>query len=642
MDRSSEHDFEDEDDQGTKTLETHGEWEKRALKIPPKEIPSIDRAYLSMDASTGMETVWHEVNLGTISEVTKKRIHGITKMFENLCNMDHPNIVNFKDYWIDYKIKEGDDEGNWEVLTEQHSDDEQEEPDEQGAQSLEGLIDELRNRDKNIRVRLVFITEYMNTGTLHDNINKNHQSTQSLNPNTFQRWCNQLLSAVGYLHDCEPPIFHGNLENKCIFQHRNGALKIGAIVRHYVKQKIHDKNDETEDIELCKKNDIRDFGIIALGMLQPEYGKLNEEKKKEARVWKPYLNQVNNSTYRKFLKRCLNKKAEDRPGAQVLLRDPALYGLKSLKLIAAHQYLDNVNVDGDENSNYDRLSDPMKDFVIAEYCKIENGDSLKFRWGDLLKNRKNNNKDEATQSRLQDLNLHKFLEDVRNGQHGMGTTIKPPTATLNLEKNEPAVEPPEGDSLSQINGANSNMTSSVHGDIQAQNGNPQNNNGALSDGKEQDQPENNADPPVEIQPPKSKYDPEVRMIKKCEIEIRKNNIPQQAESVSSQASDTVINENSPNNSPFTIEIKLTFLNRAERILNADITREDKGLKIAKELVEYGFISPQDMTEVSTVFNNAWQKAFGAQDLPQQHYLQEQILQEKMDKELTLHQIQQQV
>jgi len=121
MDQSSEHDFDDEDDQGTKTLETHGEWEKRALKIPPKEIPSIDNAFLSMDVSTGMETVWHEVNLGTISEVTKKRIHGITKMFENLCNMDHPNIVNFKDYWIDYQHeKETEDEKQqWHVLTEQ-------------------------------------------------------------------------------------------------------------------------------------------------------------------------------------------------------------------------------------------------------------------------------------------------------------------------------------------------------------------------------------------------------------------------------------------------------------------------------------------------------------------------------------------
>ena len=100
MDQSSEHDFDDEDDQGTKTLETHGEWEKRALKIPPKEIPSIDNAYLSMDVSTGMETVWHEVNLGTISEVTKKRIHGITKMFENLCNMDHPNALRFLDKFL--------------------------------------------------------------------------------------------------------------------------------------------------------------------------------------------------------------------------------------------------------------------------------------------------------------------------------------------------------------------------------------------------------------------------------------------------------------------------------------------------------------------------------------------------------------
>jgi len=561
--------------------------------------------------------------------------------------MDHPNIVNFKDYWIDYQHeKEDDEKQQWHVLTEQHSDDEQEEDEDQGTQSLESLIDDLRTKNQNIQVRLVFITEYMNSGTLHDSINQKLQSSQTVNPNTFQRWCNQLLSAIGYLHECEPPIVHGNLENKSIFQHRNGALKIGAIVRHYISEEIHEKSDIDSDIDLARQNDIRDFGVIALGMLKPEYGRLDESQKTDWKVIRKFLKEVKKVEFRGFLKRCLRREPEDRPTAKMLLRDPALYKLKTLKMIAAHQYLDNVNVEGDDNSNYDMLNEPWKDTIMAQYNYRQKEDEDEtfdsFYWSDLLKLRKSKHKEELEEkegsnaSRPQDLNLHKYLEDVRNGQHGMATaSFKPPTALIPSDRQPDKVETPvenhDNDTNSQNNGANSIMTGSVHGEIPvtAANQPPQQQNGTLSD--EPVEGERLASE-IENPQPKSKYEPEVRLIKKCEIEIRKNNITQQAESISSQASDATPTEVN-STSPFTIEIKLTFQNRAERILNADISKDDKGIKIAKELVEYGFISFYDITEVSTVFNNAWQKAFGAQDLPQQHYLTEQKEQEKEENQL---------
>ena len=258
----------------------------------------------------------------------------------------------------------------------------------------------------------------MNSGTLHDNINKNLQSSQTVNPNTFQRWCNQLLSAICYLHECEPSIVHGNLENKSIFQHRNGALKIGAIVRHYISEEIHDKNDIDSNKNVARQNDIRDFGVIALGMLKPEYGRLDENQKLDWKTIKMYLKQVNRSDHKMFLRRCLKNKPEDRPTAKMLLRDPALYKLKTLKMIAAHQYLDNVNVEGDENSNYDMLNEPWKDTVMANYNFRRGEDQDEtfdtFYWSDLLKLRKSKHKEEMEEkegsnaSRPQDLNLHKY------------------------------------------------------------------------------------------------------------------------------------------------------------------------------------------------------------------------------------------
>jgi len=44
----------------------------------------------------------------------------------------------------------------------------------------------------------------------------------------WKKWCTQILTALHYLHSCEPQIVHGNLTCNTIFIQHNGLIKIGC------------------------------------------------------------------------------------------------------------------------------------------------------------------------------------------------------------------------------------------------------------------------------------------------------------------------------------------------------------------------------------------------------------------------------
>ena len=106
----------EEQEKGADILEVHNEWEKRGREIPQSETPGVDRAYVALDQNSGIEVVWHEVDLKfrkTQTDLERQKIISdvktITKMFTSLINLDHPNIVNFKDYWINYRERNAGD-----------------------------------------------------------------------------------------------------------------------------------------------------------------------------------------------------------------------------------------------------------------------------------------------------------------------------------------------------------------------------------------------------------------------------------------------------------------------------------------------------------------------------------------------------
>lgn len=65
-----------------------------------RDVPGIDAAYLAMDMEDGVEVVWNEV-LFSERKYLKGQEDKIRQVFDNLIQLEHPNIVKFHQYWID-------------------------------------------------------------------------------------------------------------------------------------------------------------------------------------------------------------------------------------------------------------------------------------------------------------------------------------------------------------------------------------------------------------------------------------------------------------------------------------------------------------------------------------------------------------
>merc|ERR1712142_609331 len=93
----------DEDDED-KVVETSpcGRWEKHKKELSQRNAPGIDSTYLAMDTEEGVEVVWNEVRFSE-RKSWKNKEEGFKRIFENLTQLDHPNIVKFHKYWVDLK-----------------------------------------------------------------------------------------------------------------------------------------------------------------------------------------------------------------------------------------------------------------------------------------------------------------------------------------------------------------------------------------------------------------------------------------------------------------------------------------------------------------------------------------------------------
>uniref|UniRef100_A0A4W6BNU9 Protein kinase domain-containing protein n=1 Tax=Lates calcarifer TaxID=8187 RepID=A0A4W6BNU9_LATCA len=151
-------------------------------QIHQGNVPGVESASLAMDTEEGVEVVWNEV-LFSDKKVFKAQEEKIKEMFENLMQVEHPNIVKFHKYWLDMKESQA---------------------------------------------RVIFITEYMSSGSLKQFLKKTKKNHKTMNVKAWKRWCTQILSALSYLHSCDPPIIHGNLTCDTIFIQHNGLIKIGS------------------------------------------------------------------------------------------------------------------------------------------------------------------------------------------------------------------------------------------------------------------------------------------------------------------------------------------------------------------------------------------------------------------------------
>nr|XP_025843403.1 nuclear receptor-binding protein 2 [Vulpes vulpes] len=339
---------------------------------PPPQVnqgnmPGVQSTFLAMDTEEGVEVVWNELHFADRKAFAAHE-EKIQTMFEQLVLVDHPNIVKLHKYWLDAS---------------------------------------------EARARVIFITEYVSSGSLKQFLKKTKKNHKAMNARAWKRWCTQILSALSFLHACSPPIIHGNLTSDTIFIQHNGLIKIGSVWHRIFSNALPDdlrspiraEREELRNLhffppEYGEVADGTAVDIFSFGMCALEMAVLEIQANGDTRVTEEAITRARHSlsdpNMREFILSCLARDPAHRPSAHNLLFHRVLFEVHSLKLLAAHcfiqhQYLMPENVVEEKTKAVDLHA------VLAEIPRPPRP-PLQWRY-----------------SEVSCLELDKFLEDVRNG-----------------------------------------------------------------------------------------------------------------------------------------------------------------------------------------------------------------------------------
>ncbi|NXE30135.1 NRBP2 protein, partial [Ardeotis kori] len=323
-------------------------------------MPGIQSTFLAMDTEEGVEVVWNEL-LFTDKKAFKAHEEKIKTMFEQLVLVDHPNIVKLHKYWLDVKDS---------------------------------------------KARVIFITEYVSSGSLKQFLKKTKKNHKAMNARVGSLAQAERVPAVTFDDDSLCGVVEGGFpshgvigqgragrgvcrdEARCRGCSQGGRVVAGSSALTWFWLGFPEKADGTAV-------DIFSFGMCALEMAVLEIQTNGDTRVSEEAIVRA-RHSLDDPNMREFILSCLTLNPDKRPTANNLLFHRVLFEVHSLKLLAAHCFINHQYL-MPENVVEEKIKELDLNMVMAE-IRREGRPGAQWRY-----------------SEVSFLELDKFLEDVRNG-----------------------------------------------------------------------------------------------------------------------------------------------------------------------------------------------------------------------------------